>query len=415
MQRRDLSKLALASAVGSFFAEKPAIAQSGGTPPYYPATPQEVAAHITRFDCPPGDVRRYGAIAYPDPTPAPPTYPTVLTAQEGQQTQCSADAFKRAIEYNSFVFVPPGHYLVTKSVEISKSGVTIWAAGPSYSIGGATLGGTSIRLRLASFVDSPTASLERPTIFKWIAPAQAVHIHGICFHTRTIGTETSPRRALAFSGLLTGSITHCRFEGGSDAGDESIGIEFLASSPYTGAIDISENYFTNLRYGVLMRNTCTTVRITNNDFYGNNPSNASVYAIFAEGLCSGLTISGNDIEGWQVGIRTQGSDMTQIANLFENNQQSWIWERQPTNLPIYNVSLGDRIIPSVNFVGTPVYPTDDFNGCVAIRSRRFEFGASDNGLKLGNHRIWVDPSGKLRIKNGEPANATDGTVVGAQS
>jgi hypothetical protein len=414
MQRRELSKLALATAVGSFFAEKPASAQSGGAPPYYPPTPQEVTAHITRFDLPPGDVRRYGAIAYPDPVPNS-TFPTLISAQEGQQTQCSADAFERAIAYNSLVYVPPGHYLVTRSVEISKSGVTILGGGPGYSIGGVTLGGTSIRLRLASFVQSQTGSLARPTIFKWIVPARAIHIHGICFHTRSIGTETSPRRALAFSGLLGGSVSRCRFEGGSDAGDESIAIEFLASSPYTGAIDISENYFTNLRYGILMRNTCTTVRITNNEFYGNNPSDASVYAIFAEGQCSGMTITGNDIEGWQAGIRIEGSDVTQVANRFENNQQSWIWQRSPSNLPIYNTSLGDRVIPSVRFAGTPVYPSDDFNGCVVIRTRRFEFGASDNGLKLGNYRIWVDPSGKLRIKNGEPVNATDGTVVGAQS
>jgi hypothetical protein len=35
-------------------------------------------------------------------------------------------------------------------------------------------------------------------------------------------------------------------------------------------------------------------------------------------------------------------------------------------------------------------------------------------LKLGNYYLWVDSSGRLRIKDGEPTSGTDGTVVGAQ-
>jgi hypothetical protein len=420
MQRRDLSKLALASAIGSFLSPNQGNAQAGGTPPYYAPTPQEVAAHILRYDFPPGDVRRYGAIPYPDPSPA------TIANELSQQTQCSADAFKRAIDYNAFVYVPPGHYLFTKSVSVTKSGVTIWGAGPSYSAGGVPLGGTSIRLRLSSVPSSnEPGTIERPTIFKWTAPSMAVHIHGIGFFTRTYGSQPSiASRALAFSGLLEGSITGCRFEGGSDAYDDSTGIEFLTSSPYTGAVNISENFFTNLKYGVLMRNTCTTVRISNNEFYGNNPdlsdpSNpnkfSSRFAVFAEQLCSGITLSCNYFEGWQVGFQTFGAAMTQLGNHFEKNYQSWVWSRIPSNLPIYNTSIGDQIMPAVGLDGTAAYPLDDFNGCLVIRTRRFESGSSDNGLKLGNYRLWIDPAGKLRLKNGEPTNATDGTVVGTQT
>jgi hypothetical protein len=36
-------------------------------------------------------------------------------------------------------------------------------------------------------------------------------------------------------------------------------------------------------------------------------------------------------------------------------------------------------------------------------------------LKLGTYRLWVNPGdGKLYIKDGAPANATDGTIVGSQ-
>jgi hypothetical protein len=36
-------------------------------------------------------------------------------------------------------------------------------------------------------------------------------------------------------------------------------------------------------------------------------------------------------------------------------------------------------------------------------------------LILGGYHVWVDGSGKLRIKSGAPASATDGTIVGTQS
>lgn len=36
-------------------------------------------------------------------------------------------------------------------------------------------------------------------------------------------------------------------------------------------------------------------------------------------------------------------------------------------------------------------------------------------LRLGNYRLWVDSSGRLRIKNGAPTSDTDGTVVGTQT
>lgn len=37
-----------------------------------------------------------------------------------------------------------------------------------------------------------------------------------------------------------------------------------------------------------------------------------------------------------------------------------------------------------------------------------------NLLSLGTYRLWIDTSGRLRVKNGAPASDTDGTVVGAQ-
>lgn len=45
----------------------------------------------------------------------------------------------------------------------------------------------------------------------------------------------------------------------------------------------------------------------------------------------------------------------------------------------------------------------------------FDSNFSQQRLRFGNYYLWVDTSGVLRIKNGEPTTATDGTVVGSQS
>jgi hypothetical protein len=34
---------------------------------------------------------------------------------------------------------------------------------------------------------------------------------------------------------------------------------------------------------------------------------------------------------------------------------------------------------------------------------------------LGAYRLWVDGSGRLRVKNGAPTSDTDGTIVGTQT
>jgi len=45
-----------------------------------------------------------------------------------------------------------------------------------------------------------------------------------------------------------------------------------------------------------------------------------------------------------------------------------------------------------------------------------EGGGWNNGhLQLGTYHLWVDGSGRLRIKDGAPTSSTDGTVVGGQS
>jgi hypothetical protein len=42
-------------------------------------------------------------------------------------------------------------------------------------------------------------------------------------------------------------------------------------------------------------------------------------------------------------------------------------------------------------------------------------GTWTNPLRLGPNRLWVDSTGRLRVKTSAPTSDTDGTVVGTQT
>lgn len=55
-------------------------------------------------------------------------------------------------------------------------------------------------------------------------------------------------------------------------------------------------------------------------------------------------------------------------------------------------------------------------GLATGHSWQVDTGQYDSGhLIMGGYHLWVDGSGRLRIKSGAPTSSTDGTVVGAQS
>ena len=56
--------------------------------------------------------------------------------------------------------------------------------------------------------------------------------------------------------------------------------------------------------------------------------------------------------------------------------------------------------PQVQYGSGPVVASSAWNGSKL--------------LTLGAYKIWVDSSGRLRIKSGTPTSETDGTVVGTQ-
>lgn len=57
-----------------------------------------------------------------------------------------------------------------------------------------------------------------------------------------------------------------------------------------------------------------------------------------------------------------------------------------------------------------VYMDAEFKGKCKVLDSSYE-----HGIQMGEYHIWVDGSGKLRIKNGVPNSDTDGVIVGTQS
>lgn len=101
-----------------------------------------------------------------------------------------------------------------------------------------------------------------------------------------------------------------------------------------------------------------------------------------------------------------------------------------TNLGTYNVVLSDffgqlRVTGGVRIGGTTGKVTAEgtlsleaATSIVPKKYMTFQSGWSTldaGGLRLGDYRLWVDSSGRLRMKNGDPTGDTDGELVGAQS
>lgn len=103
---------------------------------------------------------------------------------------------------------------------------------------------------------------------------------------------------------------------------------------------------------------------------------------------------------------------TRVVNFPPANTRVGFWVRNDTNYPLTMTPSGGA--------GATVYPGQLM--WIASNGTNFQpFAQSlpfwnQEHIKLGSYSLWVDPSGdKLRIKNGAPTSASDGTVVGTQT
>ncbi|MBD2865042.1 hypothetical protein [Paenibacillus oceani] len=101
-----------------------------------------------------------------------------------------------------------------------------------------------------------------------------------------------------------------------------------------------------------------------------------------------------------------------------------------TNTGTNNVVISDffgqfKVSGGVRIAGTTGKVTAEgtlaLEAATSIVPKKFMAFQSDwstldtGGLRLGTYRLWVDSSGRLRMKNGDPTGDTDGELVGAQS
>lgn len=88
---------------------------------------------------------------------------------------------------------------------------------------------------------------------------------------------------------------------------------------------------------------------------------------------------------------------------------SWVWNLTEGNITARNVVAISTGSPDYSRVSTVLNEGVQQN--VVIK----DGGWDTAHLTLGAYHLWIDTSGRLRIKSGAPSSATDGTVVGTQT
>ena len=308
--------------------------RADGFSSHFSQTSAEAAAGVTptNLDYPAGDVRRYGA----DPS--------------GKID--SSAAWANAIACNDHVFdgnPGGGTYLFASEVVISRYPISICGAVKNISSGS---GGTRITLSSAAGAGK--------AIFCTKSFASGIRIEKLQFDwqkyaSRQIGFH-------AGDDLRASSVLDCSFVNNAGASNPTvIGIQLDGGAIYTGAVAIRDCYMAGLRYGVNLLGHCTTVRIRDNEFYGN--VSGSLHGVNIANTCAGVTLIGNTFEGWSVGVYSEGACVVQMGNYFEaNTAANFQWVRGAGNARIWNMSFADILLSG----GPPIYPFNDIDACMVL-------------------------------------------------
>jgi hypothetical protein len=326
----------LISSVGLTASTAAGGAQAGppdGTQDRFARTDAEVRAGVTptSLEYPAGDVRRYGA----DPA--------------GRID--SSGAWIKAIACNDHVFdgnPGGGTYLFGSEVIIPRYPVCISGAVKSVDNGP---GGTRLVLSSAAGADK--------ALFHAASFASGIIVERLRFDWQSY---TSNQIGFRASGdLRASSILDCSFINRTGAKNPGVtGIQLDGGGTFTGAVAIRDCYMAGLRYGIDLLGHCTTVRIRDNEFYGNVPGAAAGVRI--ANTCAGVTLSGNTFEGWSVGIYSEGACVVQLGNYFESNADAHFhWVRGAGNARIWNMSFADIFLS-----GAPIYPFNETDACMVM-------------------------------------------------
>ena len=175
----------------------------------------------------------------------------------------------------------------------------------------------------------------------------------------------------------------------------------LAAAPTTGSFTLlteGATAYASLNFSaaagidaITFLNNGARLRLGDGDAYlysGDGDVIQTPAVLYAEGIQKG-----DDSEMVVAGNISDAADA--VALRFYNNREAL-------------ATPGAMLATFENPGNTPVFSLDHLGNAVMN-------GAWDSShLILGTHHVWVG-AGKLYIKDGAPANATDGTVVGAQS
>jgi hypothetical protein len=305
-----------------------------GSPGHFGRTSAEAEAGVTPTNpgYPAGDVRRYGA----DPS----------------GVSNSSAAWARAIACNDHVFdgyPGGGSYLFDSEVVISRYPISICGAVKNISGGS---GGTRITL----------SSLAGPgkAIFCTKSFATGIRIEKLQFDWQSYTSHQIGFHA--GDDLRASSVLDCSFVNIAGANNPTvIGIQLDGGAIYTGAVAIRDCYMAGLLYGVNLLGHCTTVRIRDNEFYGN--VSGSLNGVRIASTCGGVTLIGNTFEGWSVGVYSEGAYVVQMGNYFEANPAAnFQWVRGAGNARIWSMSFGDILLSG----GVPIYPFNDTDACMVL-------------------------------------------------
>ena len=167
------------------------------------------------------------------------------------------------------------------------------------------------------------------------------------------------------------------------------------------------------------------LRIVNNDFESitnaitfNNPASPAYTA-------AGVLVTLNRIESATTFLNISGSladessyPLTSYNNYFvAGNVTNYIQNPNNQFVSIFEqTNFGSASVD--NLVGGPNNFTviaSDNGSNFQIQNRNGVSSWESSHLVMGTFHVWVDSSGRLRIKDGAPSSSTDGTVVGTQS
>lgn len=249
---------------------------------------------VTNFSWEPGDVRRYGAVG------------------DGITNDWLAFQTAVNVSHNVFIPFPTVSFLVSAQIDLKIN----WPIRIQAPVFGNTPGGVPSG-PIIDF-DSPT---NNAAVFSCAGFLQGFYLEGVHFRFKRVGLN---HRALSFRELLQFTIFSNRFEGTSTSSDDQYGIELLDATvtggTYTGAGMIIGNYFTNVKFGIVLRPNCTTVRMFCNELYGMGPTPiANSSGLSMDNGVIGATAIGNTFQNWAKGVIDNGNSNDTSHNYFETN------------------------------------------------------------------------------------------------